>query len=53
MKFTTLTLSTSAFGRMLKVGRRIADLAGCDEIRPQHRGEAIQYRSLERNLMVS
>jgi magnesium chelatase family protein len=52
MAMTELNFSARAYDRIVKVAWTIADLAGAENISSEHISEAVQYRSLDRQLWV-
>jgi magnesium chelatase family protein len=47
-----LALNQIRVVRILKVARTVADLEGAEDLEPKHLSEAVQYRTLDRNLWV-
>jgi magnesium chelatase family protein len=49
---TKLGFSARGYDRILKVARTIADLECAEDLDPKHLSEAVQYRTLDRNLWL-
>jgi magnesium chelatase family protein len=49
---TKLGFSARGYDRILRVARTIADLEGSEDLEPKHLSEAVQYRTLDRNLWM-
>jgi len=49
---TKLGFSARGYDRILKVARTIADLESAEDLAPKHLSEAVQYRTLDRNLWL-
>jgi magnesium chelatase family protein len=47
---TQLGLSARAYDKIRRVALTIADIGGCDSVKAEHIGEAVQYRLLDRKL---
>ena len=45
--YSALGLTARSYDRILRVARTIADLAGAEEIAPEHLAEAVQYRAYD------
>ena len=49
---TKLGFSARGYDRILKVARTITDLEGAEDLESKHLSEAVQYRTLDRNLWL-
>jgi magnesium chelatase family protein len=49
---TKLGFSARGYDRILKVARTVADIEGSENLEPKHLSEAVQYRTLDRNMWI-